>query len=439
MVYGMKKTLSITLLLSVLCSHVSFADTYRSALGFELSLPDQWLVLSRETISNAYDGKTLDELGLSKAFSNADDAAKARNKIEKGKVEYYFDTDKHSSGFVRSINLQIIQRIAGAADTTSGTSCPNIEEQLRNFHKDNLNVSHCEFNTTDDIHQLTYIYTKTNDSLTHYHHEYQITPNIVLLMVAITDTEGVTEFGVTQKLIISAIREFFSEYPMLSKVSNELYAQQKYTQAYDAAMKLATIGDQDGEYLLALMHEHNYIANSNHKTAHEYYLSAASKGNMLAVNNLGNLYFFGKGVSKDIAKSATLYKQAATTGLAVAQTNYAGLLFKGQGVDANPNKAVAWYLKAARQGDTQAGNFLNTLYLKEASSGNIEAWRMLAALYLEGAGVNKDIRTGLQYLQRAANSGSTSARELLVIIYTQGRFGVERNENLAQKWRQVIN
>src|SRR3546814_19449438 len=70
----------------------------------------------------------------------------------------------------------------------------------------------------------------------------------------------------------------------------------------------------------------------------------------LAQYKLALLYQYGRGVERDLAKAAELYRAAAEQGLAEAQHNLGYLYERGLGVGRNPAEAAVWYRRAAITG-----------------------------------------------------------------------------------------
>lgn len=65
---------------------------------------------------------------------------------------------------------------------------------------------------------------------------------------------------------------------------------------------------------------------------------AASKGYLPAINDLGNCYYFGKGVEKDYKRAVELFEEASNGGLKDATGNLAMCYMKGTGVEVNKEK-----------------------------------------------------------------------------------------------------
>ncbi|TWB34311.1 hypothetical protein FBZ90_12611 [Nitrospirillum pindoramense] len=96
--------------------------------------------------------------------------------------------------------------------------------------------------------------------------------------------------------------------------------------------------------------------------ARAWYEKAVAQGQAHAMNNLGSLYFLGRGVPQDPAKGLALFKRAATNGDLQAQKNLAAIYSLGIGTLKDPEEAARWGAEAAQQGDQHALFYLSTRY-----------------------------------------------------------------------------
>lgn len=96
--------------------------------------------------------------------------------------------------------------------------------------------------------------------------------------------------------------------------------------------------------------------------ARAWYEKAAAQGQAHALNNLGSLYFLGRGVPQDPAKGLALFKRAAAKGDLQAQKNLAAIYSYGFGVLKEPQEGFKWAVRAAEQGDEDAMYNLSVLY-----------------------------------------------------------------------------
>lgn len=89
--------------------------------------------------------------------------------------------------------------------------------------------------------------------------------------------------------------------------------------------------------------------------AAEFYHRAAQTGHAPAMNNLGLLYFEGRGVQKSYSEAACWYGESAQLGFAKAQANLAVMKYFGLGTPCDAREAGILLMLAHSQGHEQAG------------------------------------------------------------------------------------
>lgn len=158
----------------------------------------------------------------------------------------------------------------------------------------------------------------------------------------------------------------------------------------------------------------------------------AEQGDADAQLHLGDAYFKGEGVEKDLAEAVIWYRKAADQGVAIAQNSLGDCYRYRYGVGRhNFTEAVKWYRKAAEQGNVNAQKNLGGLYykgvgsikkdLKEAAKwyrmaaeqGDVGAQYFLGNAYYYGLGVDKDLAESEKWYCRAAEQGNAEAQEKL--------------------------
>jgi TPR repeat protein len=83
---------------------------------------------------------------------------------------------------------------------------------------------------------------------------------------------------------------------------------------------------------------------------------------MDAQNQLGLLYYDGRGVPQNFKQASVWFRKAAEQGHAGAQVNLGTLYFLGYGVSENNQEALFWFRKAAAQRDALAFAKLGRMY-----------------------------------------------------------------------------
>jgi uncharacterized protein len=91
-------------------------------------------------------------------------------------------------------------------------------------------------------------------------------------------------------------------------------------------------GDAGSAALIGQFYESTLPGKPDYAAAVRWYDKAVELKHPLATNNLGALYYDGRGVPQDFARAQELYRAAAEAGYAVAQYNLGLMLGKGRGV-----------------------------------------------------------------------------------------------------------
>ena len=113
---------------------------------------------------------------------------------------------------------------------------------------------------------------------------------------------------------------------------------------------------------------------------------AAAQGSAEAYYKIGNIYFDGEHIRKDVPKALTAYQKAAQLNFSNAQLKLAEIYAKGDGVTQSNAEAIKWYTKAAQQGNDQASLALGKAY--RSGSLGLEKNKEKAIKWYAKAGVN---------------------------------------------------
>jgi len=142
----------------------------------------------------------------------------------------------------------------------------------------------------------------------------------------------------------------------------------------------------------------------------------ADAGKPTAMHDLGELYYYGRGVTQDYAKARAWYQRAAEAGNALAMADLAYLYEHGFGISQDYVWAFVWYKRAAEAGDA-------------------DAMYNLGILYSEGQGIPQDYAQARKWFQRAASTGQVFAMQSLGRLYANG-LGVAQDDSKASQWYQ---
>ncbi len=131
-------------------------------------------------------------------------------------------------------------------------------------------------------------------------------------------------------------------------------------------------------------------------------LAKAEQGDNIAQYEMGNRYMEGKGVMENPATAFEWYHKSATQNNIQAIKAVGDCYYYGNGIGEDFVEALEWYEKSANLGNTDA----------RAMVGYI--------LAVEHKGITNDKTKGIQYLENAALSGSTTGKSKLGILLYAG-------------------
>ena len=135
-------------------------------------------------------------------------------------------------------------------------------------------------------------------------------------------------------------------------------------------------------------------AQNKAREAISFYLEAAIRGNVDAMNDLGAVFEQGRGVPKNFLTARMWYEKAAELGHTGAMTHMGKLSENGIEVPVDLAKARFWYERAA-------------------GLGSPAAMSNLANFFRLGRGVERDLGTAAAWYRRAADLGMPSAMNSL--------------------------
>jgi TPR repeat protein len=149
----------------------------------------------------------------------------------------------------------------------------------------------------------------------------------------------------------------------------------------------------------------------------EYLQKLAEAGNMDAQNQLGLLYYDGRGVPQNFKQASVWFRKAAEQGHAGAQVNLGTLYSSGYGVSENNQEALFWFRKAAAQRDALA-------------------FAKLGRMYEQGREVPRDLVQAHMWYNLSAAHGEKRAVEIRDSLAKQMNPGqVAEAQRLAIQWK----
>ena len=143
----------------------------------------------------------------------------------------------------------------------------------------------------------------------------------------------------------------------------------------------------------------------------------AFKGHAEAESYLGDMYYYGRGVTQDYVTAANWYRLAAEQGNAYAQGNLGYVYKNGEGVTQDYKTAVKWYRLAAEQGNAKAQNNLG----------------ILLAI---GEGVLKDKPKALMWLILSKSNGYDTSETIEIVSKNMTSRDISKAQKMAQECEQ---
>lgn len=197
----------------------------------------------------------------------------------------------------------------------------------------------------------------------------------------------------------------------------------------------------------------NALEKAQFKTAYAYFSYLTQRNHAESFNELGDMYFYGRGMAINQAKALELYKKAAALDSVYGFFNVGFLYWNGPEEIQDPEQALQYLKKAVQMGYTYALSFIGDIYRtgpeelidyaeakryyqKGVDVNEINAIKGMALLYLLGQGVTQNNAMGAFYLKKAADKGNAWAMYHLGCLYYYGE-GIPRNPKLALDYLQM--
>jgi len=155
---------------------------------------------------------------------------------------------------------------------------------------------------------------------------------------------------------------------------------------------------------IGLLYQYGDGVEKDLEVSRQWFLKAATLGNVQCLKSLGHAYLNGRGVPKDIEKGISLLEAAALRGDYDAQEDVGILYYKGEKVLKDSAKALHWFKKAA-------------------ALGSGFAMEKLSRIYRDGDGVEKDEEESLKWLDSAVGKKNSFAMAELGHCFECGERG----------------
>ncbi|MDR1695416.1 MAG: SEL1-like repeat protein [Endomicrobium sp.] len=148
-------------------------------------------------------------------------------------------------------------------------------------------------------------------------------------------------------------------------------------------------------------------------------------------------------VNGDLVEAAAWYRKAAEQGSSDAQYELGEMYYYGRGVNKISDEAFKWFEKSAEQGNIEARKMLKKFEIKDpffeqtkksAEAGYAESQLALGKIYYEHKELKKDYAAeAVKWYKEAAEQGLAEAQYILASMYSAGR-EIGRNYTEAARW-----
>jgi TPR repeat protein len=187
------------------------------------------------------------------------------------------------------------------------------------------------------------------------------------------------------------------------------------SEAVAAFHKAADLGYIRAQW--ALGYHDIYVPPVNYERGKEELEKAAASGDVYAIQSLGQMYYEGRGIAKDLEKARGLFEIAARRGHTFAMNSLGRMYQRGETVPANPELARRYWEESAARGDIYGIDNLG--------------WAAL-----EGVGGDKDPAKAMKYFKQAYELGHPEAPTNIGRLYFMG-VGVPVDFAEARRWYTI--
>ena len=179
----------------------------------------------------------------------------------------------------------------------------------------------------------------------------------------------------------------------------------------------------------------------------EWIKQAATEGNSFAQNNLGFMYDYGIGISKNHNEAFKFYKLSVTQENVAAYVNLATMYQHGECINANMNQAFKLCKVSAEKGFSYAQNGLGNLYYSiEQYTSAVEWYKLsvnqnnnlgqknLAEMYEGGLGVEVNHIQAINLYKLSASQGNQSAKSKFKLLFKKIKDNSTIFEDMCEKY-----
>jgi uncharacterized protein len=194
----------------------------------------------------------------------------------------------------------------------------------------------------------------------------------------------------------------------------------------------AEAGDAAAQLALGRAYQNGNGVRQNDELAAKWYRNAADQGNAAAQNNLGVMYRAGLGVEKNKEEAMKWYHMAARQGNANAMFNIGAAYYDGDVERASELAAYEWFVLAEEAGSSNAHDAVKRTAAELGAPFTQDALIEIAQMYEKGTDLPQNYSQAIKWYNRAAESGSASAKVQLASMYLNGN-GVPKDYSRAME------
>lgn len=256
-------------------------------------------------------------------------------------------------------------------------------------------------------------------------------------------------------------------YPIQDETVKSKFVTNSFMSSYDervedeyskkSILELKELSESGDVVAITELGERYYFGNEvdkNLMVALSYFEKAAEAKYPVAEFILGNLYDEGLIVPQNTSLAFEYYKRAANREYPIAQYLLGQMYYIGQGCEKDDSESLYWILKSVdKLDDSDAYIFLSMIYKdsedetirnegkaflyasKAAEMEDENAYNLLGTLYELGCGIEQDYDKALYYYNLAAENGVEIAYLNIGAFYQMG-IGVSQNDEKAVEYFQ---
>ena len=189
--------------------------------------------------------------------------------------------------------------------------------------------------------------------------------------------------------------------------TDEQAREEAVTRAVENYRRAITVGSDEAMYMLAVLYLRDQLGPNKLQTGIELMEQASALENTQALIYLGQLYFDGRQIERDLGKTAGYFVQAAELGNDFAKLQYARFLMHPDVDRPFERRAYDWLREVASQ-------------------DNPDAMLVVGNLYARGVHVNRSFRRAFRWFRKAIASAPKDASIVNEVAWTLAVTNLDR-------------